>query len=321
MFALAACGGDPTGPAASLDGGGIGTDASAPASRCVAVPSAPDDPLVVVTEAGELRGTDVGAASAFLGIPYAAPPVGEGRFRPPAAHACWEGVRPALAFGRVCPQLLASGGRFGDEDCLAANVWTPEARATTPRPVMVFIHGGAYLTGSGHQDLAFENSGNLYDGATLATEQGAVVVTFNYRLGALGFFAHPALVAEDAHGSAGNYGTLDQIALLQWVQTNIRAFGGDPDRVMIFGESAGGLSTCLLLATPLARGLFHGALVESGGCQVATAASRLAQGEDIADRLGCDDAACLRARPASDYVVAQRMRRPVDLRFRAILLA
>ena len=158
----------------------------------------------------------------------------------------------------MCPQLLPSGSQLGDEDCLFANVWTPRETADAKRPVLVFIHGGAYEFGSGNQDLVLDGSGNLYDGSTLASEQNAIVVTFNYRLGALGFMAHPALTYEDEHGSSGNYGTLDQIAALQWVQTNIAKFGGDPSRVMVFGESAGGLSVCLLLASPLSRGLFVG---------------------------------------------------------------
>lgn len=305
IIGLAACGGDPIGTA---DPDAAPISDGSPASRCVQTPSAPDDPHVVVTEAGEVRGMPAGAATAFLGIPYAAPPVGERRFRAPEPHTCWEGVREATSYGRVCPQMLPSGSRFGDEDCLFANVWTPEARATTRRPVLVFIHGGAYEFGSGNQDLVLEGSGNLYDGRTLASEHDAVIVTINYRLGSLGFMAHPALSAEDPHGSSGNYGTLDQIAALRWVQGNIAAFGGDPDRVMIFGESAGGLSTCLLLATPLARGLFHAAIVESGGCQVATQATRFEQGANIAADVGCDDAAdpvaCLRAAPASKFVVA-----------------
>lgn len=303
-----ACSADPQGGAGGDDSPPTDGTGDGAASRCVEAPTAPGDPDVVVTEAGEIRGATSDGVRAFLGIPYAAPPVGERRFRAPEPHACWDGVRPAVEYGRGCPQILPSGSRVGSEDCLFANVWTPTT-ATTKRPVMVFIHGGAYEFGSGSQDLVLEGTGNLYEGRTLAAEHDAIVVTFNYRLGALGFLAHPALSAEDPNGSSGNYGTLDQIALLQWIQTNIGAFGGDPDRVMVFGESAGGLSTCLLMATPLARGLFHAAIIESGGCQVASQPSRFAQGERVADTLDCDNgtdaetAACMRQRSAFDYVV------------------
>ena len=268
-----------------------------PVSRCVAAPTAPGDALVAVTDAGEVRGVQGDGVVAFLGMPYAAAPVGDLRFRAPEPAACWQGVRAADSFASACPQL-AAGGAVGDEDCLFANVWTP-ATTGPARPVMVFIHGGALEIGSGNQQVT-TNGGNLYDGSTLAAAHDAVVVTFNYRLGALGFLAHPALA--DELGASGNYGTLDQIAALRWVRDNIRAFGGDPERVMIFGESAGGLSVCLLVASPLARGLFHAAIVESGGCTAATRATRYEQGLATAERLGCDDAACLRARPAADFL-------------------
>jgi para-nitrobenzyl esterase len=295
LFALvlvAACGGD---AAQSVDP----SPDVGPVSRCVAAPSAPDDPHVAVTEAGEVRGVAEGATVAFLGMPYAAPPVGDLRFRAPEPAACWEGVRAADSYGSSCLQLVPAGGSFGAEDCLFANVWTPATSGS--RPVMVFIHGGALEFGGGNQQVSLDaGGGNLYDGSALAAAHDAVVVTINYRLGALGFLAHPALA--DEHGASGNYGTLDQIAALRWVRDNIRAFGGDPERVMIFGESAGGLSVCLLLASPLARGLFHAALVESGGCTVATQATRYEQGLATAERLGCDDAACLRARDAADFL-------------------
>jgi para-nitrobenzyl esterase len=299
---VAACGHSATGP------GGDDTNTSpdaGPASRCVMTPSAPADPTVVVTEAGEVHGTQNATTRSFLGIPYAAPPVGDLRFHATEQAACWQGVRDATAFGNVCPQMLANGGKLGDEDCLFLNVWTPRERASDPRPVMVFIHGGAYEAGSGNQDLSVDGTGNLYDGSTLAAEQNAIVVTFNYRLGALGFTAHPAFAIEDPHNSSGNYGTLDQLAALHWVHDNIAQFGGDPDRVMIFGESAGGLSVCLLLATPLAKGLFSSAIMESGGCRVADKQACLQQGTDLATRLGCDPAgdvaACLRSKSALDF--------------------
>jgi para-nitrobenzyl esterase len=303
LVLIAACGTSKTG--AGDDGDDAPPDAG-PASRCVATPTAPDDPTVAVTEAGEVRGMQTAATRAFLGIPYAAPPTGDHRFRATEQAACWQGVREATSFGHVCPQILASGSKLGDEDCLFLNVFAPKERVETKRPVMVFIHGGAYEVGSGNQDLVLDGSGNLYDGTTLAAEQNAIVVTFNYRLGALGFTAHPAFAIEDEHSSSGNYGVLDQIAALHWVHDNIANFGGDPDRVMIFGESAGGLSVCLLLATPLAKGLFSSAIMESGGCRVAEKQSRIQQGVDLATRVGCDSdgdpAACLRSKSPFEIV-------------------
>lgn len=196
----------------------------------------------------------------FRGIPYAAPPVGDFRWRPPQPVKAWEGVRDGSRFGAVCaqPKSLLPGmveeGRMS-EDCLYLNVWTPAKNAGENLPVMVWIHGGGNLNGSG--------SAPFYDGANLA-KKGVVVVTFNYRLGPFGFFAHPLLSKESGLCVSGNYGILDQIAALKWVQKNIRAFGGNPGCVTIFGESAGGLNVNVLMASPLAKGLFHRAISESG---------------------------------------------------------
>ncbi|HUQ82575.1 MAG TPA: carboxylesterase family protein [Gemmatimonadaceae bacterium] len=213
-----------------------------------------------------LRDTSTGVFR-FLGMPYAAAPVGDLRWRPPRPFAPWTGVRPAATLGAACTQV---DGRQPpnvpatqqSEDCLFIDVWTaalPEAAANAAvpprRPVMVWIPGGGYRVGRG----AFSPT----DGDVLA-RKGVVLVTFNYRLGPLGFLAHPALAAEDSHGSAGNYGLLDQIAALEWVRRNIAHFGGDPTRVTIFGESAGGFAVGTLLMSPLARGLFHRAILESG---------------------------------------------------------
>src|SRR5262249_15407579 len=154
----------------------------------------------------------------------------------------------ARNFGNSCPQYWPTGQRDGDENCLFLNVWTPTKPARRPRPVLFFVHGGTYLLGSAHDNAFYRTKGNLYDGQKLAEQHDVVVVTINYRLGQLGFLAHPALNGEDEHASSGNYGTLDQIAALKWVQANIGAFGGDRTKVMVFGESAGGLSTCLLMA-------------------------------------------------------------------------
>ena len=188
----------------------------------------------------------------FKGIPYAAPPLGDLRWRPPQPVNTWTNVRVCDKFG---PRSLQKNLRPGQsEDCLYLNVWTNRQRDGTKRPVMVWIHGGGFRDGSGHSEG--------YDGTALA-KRGVVVVTINYRLGAFGFMTHPALSAESPHSSSGNYAILDQIAALQWVRENIASFGGDPENVTIFGESAGGTSVYLLTATPLAKGLFHRAILQS----------------------------------------------------------
>lgn len=188
---------------------------------------------------------------AFKGIPFAAPPTGELRWKPPQPPPRWQGVRQATEFGAACMQTPDRRGL--DEDCLTLNVWTPARETKARLPVMVWVHGGGFVFGSGE-----------IKGEVLA-QRGVVVVSFNYRLGVLGFLAHPALARESPRRSSGNYGLLDQIAALRWVQRNIAAFGGDPSNVTIFGESAGGSSVCLLLVSPLARGLFHRAIAQSPG--------------------------------------------------------
>jgi para-nitrobenzyl esterase len=192
------------------------------------------------------------ATGVYRGIPYAAPPTGPLRWLPPQPATPWTTPRRCDAFGPVCPQPGYSGAM--SEDCLFLNVWTPAKNAGDRLPVMVWIHGGAFTLGSG--------SDELYDGAALA-DKGVVVVTFNYRLGVLGFLAHPGLSAESPHQVSGNYGLLDQVAALRWVQRNIAQFGGDPHRVTIFGQSAGAASVSLLLVSPPAQGLFQGAIAES----------------------------------------------------------
>jgi para-nitrobenzyl esterase len=296
--------GNGTGTGAGTGSGGSSTGSAGPSGCEVATPS---DPLEVATIYGAVRGKKDGDVLAFLGIPYAAPPVGDLRFHAPESPACWEGVRDMIEYGNACVQNLPTGGAAGEEDCLYLNVWTP-SKSGPPRPVLFFVHGGALLFGSGSQDLLFEGTGNLYRGQALADERDVVVVTINYRLAELGFLAHPTLSEEDAHGSSGNYGTLDQIAALRWVKDNIAAFGGDPGRVMLFGESAGGLSTCLLVGSPLAKGLFSSAIMESGGCVVAPRASRYSQGASIVDGVGCTDAndvpACLRSKSADAFRIS-----------------
>lgn len=248
---LTACGGSSgeeaaAGGAAALDG--------APGAR-------------VYTVSGTLEGEyadDAQDVLAFRGIPYAQPPVGAARWQPPAPVESWDGVRPATAFGPVCWQrpremssLYARGNLDTNEDCLSLNVWAPAGDPAAGRPVMVWFHGGGHNSGAG--------SARIFDGRALA-RKGVVLVTINYRLGPFGFLAHPALSAESPHASSGNYGLLDQIAALGWVRDNIAAFGGDAGNVTIFGQSAGSWTVCYLMVSPLAKGLFHKAIGQSGGC-------------------------------------------------------
>lgn len=214
----------------------------------------------VGVDAGMLQGRSDAASGAlvFEGIPYAAPPVDDLRWQPPHPVAHWDGVRPASQLAHNCMQHQPYGDIVPftagiSEDCLYLNVWTPSTDGR--RPVMVWIHGGGFFAGFGAEER--HNPGPL-------TRKGAVVVTVNYRLGPLGFLAHPALAATSARHASGNYGLLDQVAALQWVKRNIERFGGDPSRVTIFGESAGAMSVGALIGSPLATGLFHRAILESG---------------------------------------------------------
>jgi para-nitrobenzyl esterase len=266
--------------------------------------SVPDAAPTVRIEQGLLRGAmTADGVHAFKGVPYAQPPVGSLRWRPPAPADAWNGVLDATQFGPACPQpQSAPGSIYADppakmsEDCLSLNVWTPKASPKAPptkAPVMVWIHGGS-------QTFGYTGS-PLYDGSALAA-QGVVVVTINYRLGVLGYLALPALSAESPHGSSGNYGLLDQIEALRWVRRNITAFGGDPSNVTIFGESAGAMGVVQMLASPLARGLFQKAIAESGGMptlpelKVATHGLPSAEGmgEAVAKAAGAGDLAALR---------------------------
>jgi para-nitrobenzyl esterase len=233
------------------------------------------------------------AACSFKGIPNAAPPVDELRFKPPQPPASRTGTLEALHFGPSCIQdeIFGSGGKSKafSEDCLTLNIWRPQKSGIFP--VMFWIHGGGYLNGAGTYEM--------YRGANLAATRDVVVVTINYRLGALGFLALPELAQEDPNGSTGNYGFLDQVAALKWVRDNIANFGGDPNNVTIFGESAGGGSVCELLGSPRAAGLFHRAIIESGSCDFAqTLEKGFEHGRKLAESVGCtgeDARACLRA--------------------------
>jgi para-nitrobenzyl esterase len=257
------------------------------------------DPSFVHVAQGMLRGNVAIDHRLFAGIPYAAPPVGGLRFASPAPAVDWAGVRDASQFGPRCIQDPAADpeqGRNTSEDCLSLNVWTPPVSGER-RPVMVWIHGGAFVNG---------NSG-VYDARWLAARGGIVVVTINYRLGTLGFLAHPAL---GPAGDVGNYGMADQQAALRWVRDNISAFGGDPGQVTIAGESAGGMSVCDHLVAPGSAGLFRAAILMSAPCQAqADLATAQRRSLDYAAGAGCPDpataAACLRALPLD------RLRKPV----------
>ena len=242
----------------------------------------------VVTAAGQVSGELIGDVAVFRGLPYAAPPVGVLRWREPQPAARWTGVRDATQAGSACPQKrglsLEGGGDPGTlaEDCLYLNVWAPPVEPGRRRPVMVWLHGGALIFGAG--------SLPLYDGAALARE-GVVVVTVNYRIGPLGYFVHPAL-ERVAPGGAANFGLLDQIAALRWVQKNITAFGGDAQQVTVFGQSAGAQSVLALMASPKARGLFQRAIAQSPyGIPSHTRAQARETGIRVADAVGLPGAA------------------------------
>jgi para-nitrobenzyl esterase len=265
------------------------------------------DPIKIDT--GLISGTTIGDLHVYKGIPFAAPPVGDLRWKPPQPAASWQGVKECTEFGSAPMQY--SSTTFPtyakpSEDCLYLNVWTPAKTSGDKLPVMVWIYGGAYRFGEG--------STPTYNGENL-NRHGVIVVTFNYRLGPLGFLAHPLLSKESPHNSSSNYGLLDQIAALQWVQRNIAAFGGDPNRVTIFGQSAGATSVIWLMASPLTTGLFQRAIPQSAYEGTAFAdlnenkygnPPKEAMGEKLAKDLGCDTAAdpiaCMRAKSAQEIM-------------------
>jgi para-nitrobenzyl esterase len=235
----------------------LGCTAAVLTALCVGAPRAQEGPTVSVT-GGQIAGVVLpGGGAVFKGVPYADPPVADLRWREPRPPAPWAGVRPATAFGPVCiqrPGNIPDADKISSEDCLTLNVWTPTWPAARRYPVMVWIHGGGNRVGGSVRPET--------DGAHLSQRE-VVVVTFNYRLGAFGFFAHSSLSLESQHKTSGNQGLLDQIALLEWVKENIARFGGDPSNVTIFGESSGALDVGVLMTSRLARGLFARAIQES----------------------------------------------------------
>jgi para-nitrobenzyl esterase len=261
----------------------------------------------VKTASGVVEGQDDGAVHAFLGIPYAAPPVRDLRWKPPAAAAKWDGVRKATEFGLHCMQGKVYGDMNfrdagGSEDCLTLNVWVPAKSAAAKLPVMVWIYGGGFVAGT--------TSEARQDGTHLA-QQAVIVVSMNYRLGVFGFFVHPELAKESGRNAAGNYGLLDQVAALHWVHDNIAAFGGDPGNVTIFGESAGSFSVSAQMASPLAKGLFQKAIGESGAAFHSGGLSfeprSVREEKDVkavSAKLGVSKLAELRALPAQKLLAA-----------------
>jgi para-nitrobenzyl esterase len=265
----------------------------------------------VKTKSGYVEGTTVAGSNVrvFKGIPFAAPPVGDLRWKAPQPPASWDGVRKATEYGPRCMQARVYDDMIfrdaNSEDCLYLNVWTPAKSDTDRLPVMIWIYGGGFQAGSASEPRQ--------DGERLAIK-GIVVVGFNYRLGVFGFLSHPELTAESPNHASGNYALQDQVAALRWVSDNIAAFGGDPGNVTIFGESAGSYSVSAMMATPLARGLFHRAIGESGaffpaateGLRTPVLAVSEESGVALAKLLGADSLAALRAKPAEEVLKASR---------------
>lgn len=251
---------------------------------------------LVKTRYGLVSGIEKDGISRFMGVPYAAPPVGNLRWCAPQRPIPWEGVRECYTPAPCCPQKpgqvnnMTLDQHTQSEDCLYLNVWTPARSENEALPVLLYIHGGSFLGGMG--------SAQLFEGWSFA-RHGVVLVTINYRLGIFGFMAHKSLSAESETGISGNYGILDQIAALRWVKENIRAFGGDPNRVMVAGQSAGGMSVCALLTSPLASGLFCAAAIHSGGPHYNRTTAALTEaesnGEVVFSHFNCDSAAQMRA--------------------------
>ncbi|MCP3803754.1 carboxylesterase family protein [Allokutzneria sp. A3M-2-11 16] len=268
-------------------------------------------PLTVRVESGELRGTATTKSRQFLGVPYAEPPVGELRWQLPRPPGTWTGVREATRLGNMCPQTRPGGAPVLTEDCLFVNVTTPrEQRPGRKLPVMVWLHGGGFTI----------DSGNLYNAERMADQGQVIVVTANYRLGVLGYLGLPGLAG------SGNFGLADQFAAVEWADRNAAAFGGDPDNVTVFGQSAGGMSTCAMITSPKARGLIDKAIVSSGSCELAwphgglfpgdrahspylPVQQGIADGVTAADGLGCGPARrleCMRGKPVKELMPVMR---------------
>ena len=276
--------------------GGVTADGAATSCAPGATLGADD----VLTESGVVRGAVTDAVRVWKGVPYAKPPIGDLRWKLPEKYGCFpNGLYDATSYGALCPQYGQDGGVVGNEDCLTLEVWqptTPGAPATG-RPVMVFIHGGGHEAGSA--------TSTYLNGAKLAAAQGNIVVSLEYRLGPFGFMAHPALSAEGGMTKSGDYGMHDQIFALQWVKDNIVGFGGDPSKVLLFGESAGGESVCRIIASPLTPGLFQSAIIESGPCTAHTLDKAEQTGVTIATKVGCTDTtstACLRGKSTAELM-------------------
>jgi para-nitrobenzyl esterase len=267
---------------------------------------------VVDLHDGKVQGDVAGGTRRFRGIPYAKPPVGDLRWKAPAAVTPWTDVLGALDFKSECAQPQWIQGPESDtEDCLYLNVWTPNPAPSAPLPVMVWLPGGGNQNGGASDKSPLIAGGLLYDGRDLSETRNVIVVTINYRLGVFGFFSHPGLTAEGS--SSGNQGLLDQQAALAWVRDNIAAFGGDPKNVTLFGESAGSQDTCLQVVSPGSKGLFHRAISESGGCTTFRKTKETAEAQLTAfgAAVGCPatgDLTCWRGKSVKDLLVAA----PVD---------
>jgi carboxylesterase type B len=276
---------------------GLGA-APPPAAASPSDASSASPQVVVRTHDGVLRGAADGAVDSFLGVRYAGPPTGRFRWEPPRPVQPWLGVADATAYANRCPAAASTNGPESlTEDCLFLNVQRPSGTSRAARlAVFVWIHGGGFTNGSSNQ----------HDGSKIVRETGIVVVTLNYRLGVLGFLAHPALTA--AQGESGDYGFMDQQAALRWVHRNIAAFGGDPDRVTIGGESAGGISVCAHLSAPGSQHLFAGAVIQSGNCATQSLSDAESAGVRAAAAVGCpttaaaDAISCLRAVPTAQLI-------------------
>ena len=308
LSALVACSSSSAAPApvsaagtGGAAGGGTGGSGGAGGGGGAAIdPTIPTGTMIATTD-GPVSGATDGSVRSWKGLPFAAAPVGANRFRAPQPTTAWTAPRDATKFGDQCAQASVLSGKFGTgkEDCLYLNVYSPDPAPTSRAPVMVWFHGGAFLVGSGSQ--------SIYDATHFVEQTGAVIVTVNYRLGPLGFLGHSALAKEDPDGSTGNYGLQDQRAALAWVKKNIHEFGGDPDRVAIFGESAGGFSVSGHLVSPGSAPFFQRALIESGsmdGILLPTVPEAEQQTLALATALGCsgDPIACLRAQPVEAVV-------------------